>query len=140
MPEGKKGIDILPFGVSLEEFREGLSPLEGTEDSAYTEHYYQNSTTAQAINSRRDSYQNLEYGVRPTFFYGPCSDDINECNISRQINYSFDKDNTVYDNEYRTFGWANYAYSNIADHYGVCLLYTSPSPRDKRQSRMPSSA
>ena len=23
---------------------------------------------------------------------------------------------------------------------GVCLLYTSPSPRDKRQSRMPSSA
>ena len=24
-------------------------------------------------------------------------------------------------------------------HYG-CLLYTSPSPRDKRQSRMPSSA
>ena len=25
-------------------------------------------------------------------------------------------------------------------HYSVCLLYTSPSPRDKRQSRMPSSA
>ena len=24
--------------------------------------------------------------------------------------------------------------------YGLCLLYTSPSPRDKRQSRMPSSA
>ena len=24
--------------------------------------------------------------------------------------------------------------------YGICLLYTSPSPRDKRQSRMPSSA
>ena len=23
---------------------------------------------------------------------------------------------------------------------GYCLLYTSPSPRDKRQSRMPSSA
>ena len=30
-----------------------------------------------------------------------------------------------------------------ADMYGAvitCLLYTSPSPRDKRQSRMPSSA
>ena len=25
-------------------------------------------------------------------------------------------------------------------HYWSCLLYTSPSPRDKRQSRMPSSA
>ena len=24
--------------------------------------------------------------------------------------------------------------------YQTCLLYTSPSPRDKRQSRMPSSA
>ena len=28
----------------------------------------------------------------------------------------------------------------ILNHYGICLLYTSPSPRDKRQSRMPSSA
>ena len=28
----------------------------------------------------------------------------------------------------------------LTDHYGRCLLYTSPSPRDKRQSRMPSSA
>ena len=27
-----------------------------------------------------------------------------------------------------------------AKQYGICLLYTSPSPRDKRQSRMPSSA
>ena len=26
------------------------------------------------------------------------------------------------------------------DHQWICLLYTSPSPRDKRQSRMPSSA
>ena len=25
-------------------------------------------------------------------------------------------------------------------HKAICLLYTSPSPRDKRQSRMPSSA
>ena len=28
----------------------------------------------------------------------------------------------------------------IIEIYGPCLLYTSPSPRDKRQSRMPSSA
>ena len=32
----------------------------------------------------------------------------------------------------------NWLESLIAAH--VCLLYTSPSPRDKRQSRMPSSA
>ena len=28
----------------------------------------------------------------------------------------------------------------VAPQDGDCLLYTSPSPRDKRQSRMPSSA
>ena len=28
----------------------------------------------------------------------------------------------------------------VVAQYGDCLLYTSPSPRDKRQSRMPSSA
>ena len=30
--------------------------------------------------------------------------------------------------------------SNIRDQYLVCLLYTSPSPRDLSTSRMPSSA
>ena len=29
---------------------------------------------------------------------------------------------------------------DFLEHAIVCLLYTSPSPRDKRQSRMPSSA
>ena len=33
----------------------------------------------------------------------------------------------------------NTQYFEDADYY-ICLLYTSPSPRDKRQSRMPSSA
>ena len=26
------------------------------------------------------------------------------------------------------------------DHFWTCLLYTSPSPRDRQKSRMPSSA
>ena len=30
--------------------------------------------------------------------------------------------------------------ATVAGYVEVCLLYTSPSPRDKRQSRMPSSA
>ena len=29
---------------------------------------------------------------------------------------------------------------NVINYEDICLLYTSPSPRDKRQSRMPSSA
>ena len=36
---------------------------------------------------------------------------------------------------------AAYAAGLVREHQAVgCLLYTSPSPRDKRQSRMPSSA
>ena len=35
-----------------------------------------------------------------------------------------------------SFGWT----SNDNGTFDSCLLYTSPSPRDKRQSRMPSSA
>ena len=31
-------------------------------------------------------------------------------------------------------------HSSIGNGPSLCLLYTSPSPRDKRQSRMPSSA
>ena len=31
-------------------------------------------------------------------------------------------------------------YREVAQHPECCLLYTSPSPRDKRLSRMPSSA
>ena len=38
----------------------------------------------------------------------------------------------------------NKRYTDFCNAYGAlllgCLLYTSPSPRDKRQSRMPSSA
>ena len=42
--------------------------------------------------------------------------------------------------EYKSiFGHETSNKSNIA-YLGICLLYTSPSPRDKRQSRMPSSA
>ena len=33
-----------------------------------------------------------------------------------------------------------YAWGLYTDMLCRCLLYTSPSPRDKRQSRMPSSA
>ena len=31
-------------------------------------------------------------------------------------------------------------YEGFVDEYIVCLLYTSPSPRDRTSSRMPSSA
>ena len=36
--------------------------------------------------------------------------------------------------------WESRAKSNFAELEKLCLLYTSPSPRDQRGSRMPSSA
>ena len=35
---------------------------------------------------------------------------------------------------------SNFFASHTTYYNNACLLYTSPSPRDKRQSRMPSSA
>ena len=40
------------------------------------------------------------------------------------------------DDVYKEMTINNYEANNV----NTCLLYTSPSPRDKRQSRMPSSA
>ena len=37
-------------------------------------------------------------------------------------------------------GWLPPTAKAVLDRHWACLLYTSPSPRDKRQSRMPSSA
>ena len=39
-----------------------------------------------------------------------------------------------------TMAEASISYAAYYTQEGTCLLYTSPSPRDKRQSRMPSSA
>ena len=38
------------------------------------------------------------------------------------------------------FGYRHYGTQDLNQDILPCLLYTSPSPRDKRQSRMPSSA
>ena len=46
--------------------------------------------------------------------------------------FSVEAVNTLLDNEN--------IFSGIGTITNSCLLYTSPSPRDKRQSRMPSSA
>ena len=58
--------------------------------------------------------------------------------------YAFDKHKTVDDTPYGggegMLMKADVLATSIDKNVGSCLLYTSPSPRDKRQSRMPSSA
>jgi len=47
------------------------------------------------------------------------------------------------ENKYGTIKWKNLNVIDIKktlEHYKDCLLYTSPSPRDRTRSRMPSSA
>ena len=41
---------------------------------------------------------------------------------------------------YNDFDYKDYKAIHLSGFINDCLLYTSPSPRDKRQSRMPSSA
>ena len=40
----------------------------------------------------------------------------------------------------KTLAWAGTKEVGINKEVGICLLYTSPSPRDRQKSRMPSSA
>ena len=58
--------------------------------------------------------------------------------ICKPKGYDWDKNEKIYlitpvKNQAR---WIRF----MVHHLNGCLLYTSPSPRDKRQSRMPSSA
>ena len=51
----------------------------------------------------------------------------------------WNKVSSKFDNVLASGHYADIKYVDLAEK-GVCLLYTSPSPRDQRGSRMPSSA
>ena len=53
--------------------------------------------------------------------------------IARATGATGDNLTAVYDTFKQTLG-------NVPDDMNTCLLYTSPSPRDRQKSRMPSSA
>ena len=56
--------------------------------------------------------------------------DIDAARVTLNAEFNAAKYKTDREKEFASFG----------DQLDICLLYTSPSPRDKRQSRMPSSA
>ena len=74
---------------------------------------------------RRILYSMYETGIRPTGPFRKCSKVVGDV----MGNYHPHGNEAIYGTLVR-----------LGQHFSTCLLYTSPSPRDKRQSRMPSSA
>ena len=64
----------------------------------------------------------------------------NEC-IANECIANYDRSQHLHGNSkfFNLAGIGN-EWQHAVAQFGACLLYTSPSPRDKRQSRMPSSA
>ena len=59
----------------------------------------------------------------------------------KQALLQYSADTNVHSELHLTFGEAlRYVFSRIQSNPNACLLYTSPSPRDRTRSRMPSSA
>ena len=62
--------------------------------------------------------------------------------VGKNIDYSFSREyfTSKFKNEKKVdYRYVNYDITSI-DKFKDCLLYTSPSPRDRTRSRMPSSA
>ena len=73
-------------------------------------------------------------GNSGSIWYGYVYDATRELKCKRDIGYVID--GYIYD---LTYGGNSLTYANASRYY-ICLLYTSPSPRDLSTSRMPSSA
>ena len=71
---------------------------------------------------------------------------VDDCNVSTQ-GYGNETDNDIFDRHLRQLEiffkaaqQRNVQFKFDKSKLGCCLLYTSPSPRDRTRSRMPSSA
>ena len=67
-------------------------------------------------------------------------DDVLDHHFDHDADHHFDHDIDDHDIDDHDIDDHDIDDHDIDDHDGTCLLYTSPSPRDQRGSRMPSSA
>ena len=96
-----------------------------------------------SINDEKDWTIKVSSAVEESYRYRPYQNNIDSVRsilskeTAKRIADKIESTNMVitYNNEVK-----KYDYQDIALEHTACLLYTSPSPRDKRQSRMPSSA
>ena len=92
----------------------------------------------------KKEWSKLEYQLRNWVYYNWLSGD----HIAEQHIHSLDKALWLMDDKPPKSCFASGGrlvrtekkWGNVYDHFATCLLYTSPSPRDRQKSRMPSSA
>ena len=63
----------------------------------------------------------------------------NLAHVTNPLNYAWEYHES-YLSQYSDLGATTLMLGMNPGPYGICLLYTSPSPRDRQKSRMPSSA
>ena len=83
----------------------------------------------------RDASNRIEHAFIGTF-HSFCSTILRERPIECQVDPDFREIDESEDFQLREQAWQTF----LKGLYSNCLLYTSPSPRDQRGSRMPSSA
>ena len=91
----------------------------------------------------------MKKSLVPTFFEKPKGEELNPIRLlynSKKYKYYYV---ATYKDTYQAYldpqqfhasGRLPFEFDKTLRAFTICLLYTSPSPRDKRQSRMPSSA
>eukprot|EP00828_Plagiopyla_frontata_P010926 TRINITY_DN15975_c0_g1_i1.p1 TRINITY_DN15975_c0_g1~~TRINITY_DN15975_c0_g1_i1.p1 ORF type:complete len:312 (+),score=27.01 TRINITY_DN15975_c0_g1_i1:439-1374(+) len=62
------------------------------------------------------------------------------CESQRAIIVNLENGRCGANRQAKDFGISNFDLFDLTKDYNICLLYTSPSPRDRQKSRMPSSA
>ena len=124
-----------------------LYEVSGNDCSDLTELYCQNGTASISP----------DLNIGSTYYVRVYSIGNEPQNVDFDLCVSDAPDNTVCDNatnfcgeggalyganifDYPSLGQIACLYTTPNPSWNTCLLYTSPSPRDKRQSRMPSSA
>ena len=106
------------------------------------------------VRNKRNAVLGLATGSTPVALYQELSKQYQEGNISFKevITFNLDEYFDIKPDDPQSYrSYMNREFFNLIDidlanthlpdaQYGACLLYTSPSPRDRTRSRMPSSA
>ena len=127
-----QGNNISGTGNAIGAIRaEGADGLLGTEDDVITASGYAgddnfvtgsfNTLGVSSFNNAVSGHNNSLGGASFNNTVGGAANDLNIGNNGNTVS-----------------GFVNVL--GLSNRFNACLLYTSPSPRDKRQSRMPSSA